>query len=196
MIAEFLCQEYAHHERYGVRLDECLRLESVPGRRITHPDLDDPAANADRRRVFARYRGYGAGGYSYLTDFPATGVAWNWVALTPAELLQSKYIGYPGSTWMELSGGTRDPTVAARRIGAGYKASDPSTRLFIDLAAKLRAGLTVPPVMLVSADDGETRVILEGHTRITAYALAPEAIPREVAVILGVSPDIANWDEY
>ncbi len=196
MIAEFLRQEYAHHERYGVRLDECLRLESVPGRRITHPDLDDPAANADRRRVFARYRGYGAGGYSYLTDFPATGVAWNWVALTPAELLQSKYIGYPGSTWMELSGGTRDPTVAARRIGAGYKASDPSTRLFIDLAAKLRAGLTVPPVMLVSADDGETRVILEGHTRITAYALAPEAIPREVAVILGVSPDIANWDEY
>lgn len=196
MIAEFLRQEYAHHERYGARLGECLRLERVPAQHITRPNLNDPSGNGDRRRVFARYRGYGADGYSYLTDFPATGVAWNWVALTPPEMLQSKYIGYPGSIWMELSGGTRDPRVAARRIRAGCKASDPGTRVFIDLAAKLCAGLTVPPVMLVSADDGETRVILEGHTRITAWALAPEAIPSEVAVILGVSPDIARWDEY
>ncbi len=196
MIAEFLRQEYASHDRYGTRIDKCLHLEGVPARRITDADLADPVANAERRRVFARYRGYGAGRSSYLTDFPATGVAWNWVVLTPFELLESKYNGYPGSEWMDLSHGTRDPRVAAKRITAGDEASDHGTHVFIDLANRLRSGLTVPPMILVSADDGETRVILEGHTRITAYALAPEAIPDEVHLILGTSPAIANWDEY
>jgi len=196
MIAEFLSQEYANHGRYGARIAECLRLEGVTAQRITDANLTDPVANAERGRVFAQYRGYGAGGYSYLTDFPATSVEWNWVALTPVELLESKYTGYPGSIWMNLSCGTRDPRVAAERITAGDEASDHGSHVFIDLANRLRSGLTGPPMILVSADEGETRVILEGHTPITAYALAPEAIPDEVHLILGTSPAIANWDEH
>ncbi len=194
MIAEFLRQEYANHDRYGARIDECLHLEGVAARRITDADQTDPVANAERRSVFARYRGYGAGGYSYLTDFPATGVAWNWVALTPDELLDSQYIRY--TPWSNLSQGTRSPRVAAERIRTGLDIPGHNFQVFLALADELRAGLVVPPLFLVSADDGETRVILEGHTRITAWALAPEAIPSEVAVILGVSPDIARWDEY
>jgi hypothetical protein len=54
----------------------------------------------------------------------------------------------------------------------------------------------VPPLILVSADDGATRVVLEGHTRLTAYALAPETLPDESEVLLGLSPEIASWDEY
>ncbi len=195
-IAEFLRQEYASHDRYGAQIDACLAEEGVPARLLMEPDLADPGANADRRRVLARYRGYGAGGYSYLTDFPDTGVVWNWVALTPDELLASRYIGFPASLWMHLSAGTRDPRVAAERINAGYDTPDRDSRTFMDLAAKLRSGLTVPPPTLVSADGGDTRVILEGHTRITAYALAPETIPAETHVILGTSPSIARWDEY
>jgi len=194
MIAEFLHQEYARHERYGARLDECLGQEGVAVRHITHPDLADPIANADRRRVFARYRGYGAGGTSYLTDFPDTGVAWNWATLGPDELLDSRYIRY--TPWSNLPGGTRSPRVAADRILAGVDLPDRDVRVFLELADDLRAGLMVPPLILVSADDGATRVVLEGHTRITAFALAPETIPEEIPVILGTSPAIANSDEY
>jgi hypothetical protein len=39
-------------------------------------------------------------------------------------------------------------------------------------------------------------VALEGNTRLTAYALVPEAIPSEVRVLIGTSPAIARWDEY
>jgi hypothetical protein len=39
-------------------------------------------------------------------------------------------------------------------------------------------------------------VILEGHARITAWSLAPETIPSEVRVLMGMSPEIARWDEY
>jgi len=194
MIAEFLRQEYAHHARYGPRIDECLRAEDVSTSIVISPNLGDPVENADRRRVFGCYRGYGAGGYSYLTDFPDSGVVWSWVALSPDELLDSVYIRF--AYWTELSQGTRAPRVAADRIRSGDFAGSDLYQFYVELAARLRSGLSVPPVILVSADDGKTRIILEGHTRVTAFALAPEAIPEETHVILGASPDIAKWDEY
>jgi len=194
MIAVFLQQEYAHRNRYGERIDACLGEEGVDASRITEPNLDDPIANDDRRRVFARYRGYGAGQPSYLTDFPDTGVKWNLVALTPGELLDSRFIRY--AYWTDLSGGTRLPKIAAERIRAGIGVEGQPHQHFLDLAKKLRQGLKVPTMILVSADNGKTRVVLEGHSRITAFALAPDAIPDETEVMLGTSPDVARWDEY
>jgi hypothetical protein len=194
MIAEFLRQEYASRDRHGARLDASLHQEGIRPVRITDPDLSDPVQTDERRRVFARYRGYGTGSPSYLTDFPSTGVKWSWVSITPEELLDSRYIRY--EYWTELSAGTRSPRVAAQRILAGQTAPVADTPRYLDLAAKLRAGLQVPPIILVSADGGKTRVILEGHTRITAFALAPETIPDPLDVILGMSPEIARWDEY
>ncbi len=194
MIAEFLRQEYAHLERYGARIDECLCEEGVSLYRITSPDVSNPVQSDEWRRVFARYRGYGTGNPSYLTDFPATGVAWNWISISPDELLNSQYIQY--DYWTELSGGTRSPRVAAERILSGQSESQADASTLVELAGKLRAGFQVPPLILVSADGGHTRVILEGHSRITAYALAPETIPTPMNVILGTSSEIARWDEY
>ncbi len=74
MIVEFLRQEYASQERYGARIDACLREEGVDAVIITAAVLTDPEADAVRRRVFARYRGYGTGESSYLTGFPEAGV--------------------------------------------------------------------------------------------------------------------------
>jgi hypothetical protein len=39
-------------------------------------------------------------------------------------------------------------------------------------------------------------VVLEGHFRLTVYALVPEAIPSDVTVLLGTSPDIIQWVDY
>lgn len=190
MIAQFLQQEHAHPERYGITLGAALRTEGVSPDRLSDPDIADQVANAERRRVLAHYRGYGAGRPSYLTDFPDRGVDWQWVALTPHEVLDSRYIRY--AYWTDLSAGTRSPRVAADRIRRG----EVEGTSFLPLAERLRDGLVIPPLILVSADDGATRVILEGHARITAYALAPKTIPDEVEVILGTSPEIARWDEY
>jgi hypothetical protein len=197
MIACFLQQEYAHPERYGIMLGAALRVEGVSPGRLTNPDVTDPCANADRRRVLARYRGYGTGQSSYLSYFPDHGVDWRWVALTPEEVLDTRYIRY--EYWTDLSAGTRSPRVAAARLRAGCETADPADRTgsaFFALAERLRAGLVVPPLILVSADGGETRVILEGHARVTAFALAPEMVPDEIEVILGTAPEIARWDEY
>lgn len=196
MIAEFLRQEHAARDRYGARIDACLWEEGVDATILTDLDLGDPAANAARRRVFARYRGYGTGEASYLTGFPDTGVTWAWWHLTPAELLRSRYIRY--SYWTALSGGTRSPVEAARRIQAGVEVYGVSNAGFLELADRLREGLRVPPLILVTAmeDNPDALVVLEGHARITAFALAPDAIPDPIDVLVGSSPAIARWDEY
>jgi hypothetical protein len=189
MIALFLQQEYANHVRYGAVIEESLAAEHATPSLITAPDLTSTTGNETRRRVFARYRGYGTGTPSYLTDFPSSGVVWNWVTLTP----DSRMIRYIATN--ELAANTRSLREAATRISRGELASAFADRV-LSLAAQLRDGLTLPPAFLVSADGGTTRVILEGHTRLLVYALAPETIPSPIEVLLGTSPDIACWDEY
>ena len=193
MIALFLQQEYASTSRYGGLLEVCLREVGASSPLLTEPRLDNPAEVATRRRIFARYRGYGSGHPSYLTGFPDTGVTWSWVSLSPVELLDSLLIRYLADH--ELGAGTRNPREVACRIQRGEVSSEFADRTR-DLAHRLRTGLVVDPIILVSADNGVTRVILEGHTRVLAWALAPETIPPETEVLLGTSPAIASWDEY
>jgi hypothetical protein len=193
MVALFLQQEYANHVRYGLVIEECLAAEHATPDLITAANLTSAEGNDTRRRVFARYRGYGTGTPSYLTDFPSTGVVWNWITLTPDELLDSRMIRYIATH--ELAANTRSLREAANRISRGELNSAFADRVQ-DLASRMRNGLQVPPAILVSADDGTTRVILEGHTRLLAYALAPETIPSPIEILLGASSDIARWDEY
>jgi hypothetical protein len=194
MIAEFMAQEIASHERYGEFTRAALEAEGVDESLFFEPDLASERDNAARRRVLGRYRGYGTGLPNYLTGFPSEGVAWNWYGLRPAELLDCLYIRY--SYWTEISAGTRSPRIAADRIRDGQTAFGVPNDNFERLAARFRLGFRVPPLILVSADGGETLVVMEGHARITAYALAPEAIPDPIEVLIGMSPDIARWDEY
>jgi len=198
MIAEFLRQEYASRDRYGARLDACLRDEGMSSRLITDPDLASQDDNAQRRRLFGRYRGYGSGEPSYLTGFPTVGVDWFWAHLSRDEVLRVRYIRY--SYWTALSAGTRSPVVAAERIRAGIEVYGVSNAGFLGLAGRLRQGLRVPPLIvvtaLVTATDADALVVLEGHARLTAFALAPETIPPTLKVLVGASPAIARWDEY
>lgn len=198
MISEFLRQEYASTVRYGEHITKALNSIGATSDLITNPNLDDPEENEQRRSVLREFKGYGSGKSSYLTDFPTTGVVWRWMTLTPEELLDCKYIRY--EFWSELSAKTRSPRVAADRI---VRNQIPETEVyqeariaFLGLSELLRHGASVPPLILVSADGGRTRVVLEGHTRLTGFALSPESIPEPITVLLGTSPEIARWDEY
>ena len=119
-------------------------------------------------------------------------VQWDRVLLAREELADIRYIDW--SYWNELSGGTRSPVHAARRIHEGIAPFGVPSDGF--LAAAERVGDRWPPLIVCSAGGGEPLVVLEGHLRLTAYVLAGDAAPAEVEALLGTSSRMADWALY
>jgi hypothetical protein len=188
MVAVFLRGELPS-ERWGPAIDQALLNAGADRRLVLEPDLSDPVANAMRRRVLADHRAYPVDGLfgGYPDD-----VRWEWTALTPDELLAVRYIDW--SYWNELSGGTRLPADAARRLREGVEPFGVPTDGFFELAAEVAAGERFSPLILVDGPAG--LVALEGHARLTAYALEPTAIPQELEVLVGTSPRMSGWGCY
>jgi hypothetical protein len=116
-------------------------------------------------------------------------IVWERAALTPEEVLRVRYIEY--DYWVELSGGSRLPADAAERIRAGITAFRVPNDGFFELAAALAA--TLPPeLILLGGAEGDELVVLEGHARVTAFALGPEALPPQLEVLLGRSARIGE----
>lgn len=196
MIAEFLRQEYASSERYGTNITRCLTANGARPILLTDPDLTNSDDNAARRRILGCYRGYGESRTSFFTDFPTAGVEWQWVSLDREEIFTTWFIRYWAAQW----GGCRNPRDVARMIhtgnGPARVRADGTLDRIRAVAESLRTGQSIPPLIIVSADQGSTRVVMEGNTRLTAYALAVNALPAAITVLLGTSADIARWDEY
>jgi hypothetical protein len=195
MVAAFLGQELAS-ERFGAPLAACMARLGLRPEQVSSPDLSDAVQNALRRAALRAHRGYAtpAGGEQYLVGFPAEAVRWDWMALAPVELLDVRYIRY--DYWLALSGGSRRPLDAAANICAAVRPFGVSNAGFLAAADQLRAGATFPPLILVTAGSPRELVVLEGHLRLTAYALAREAIPPQVHALVGQSPAVAAWDLY
>jgi hypothetical protein len=94
------------------------------------------------------------------------------------------------SYWVELSGRSRRPSDAATRIKAGLRAFDVPDEPFFDAAEALAGGTRFPPLILVGAEPDDL-VCLEGHLRLTAYALA--GFPAAVECLIGTAPDMGHW---
>jgi len=87
------------------------------------------------------------------------------------------------------------PLVAARRIREG-EIPGSTAEWHEPIAARLRSGDPPPELIVVSVPDLAKLVLLEGHVRLTAYALFPDYLPEALEVFLGVSDEIAGWSEY
>lgn len=196
MIAEFLRQEFASSARYGANLNRCVHLHNAKSRLLTHPDLHNAVDNTTRRRILGCFRGYGEGRSSFFTNFPDAGVTWQWMQINRDELLSTRLIRYCAEPWK----GCRSPREVARMIRNGdipdsLKEDGTMGRIEV-LVTAVRTFRSLPPLLLVSADEGQTRVVMEGNTRLIVYALAEEALPQETTILIGYFPLIARWDEY
>lgn len=93
-------------------------------------------------------------------------------------------------TWLDLTNGTRlvgdgaaniDTVPATENINANVKA----------VAALVRAGRRFPELILIARQREGPKVVMEGHTRATAYVIA--GAPDLVECFLGISPQIGSW---
>lgn len=185
MVACYLAGEITS-ERFGDAIRAELAARGLNDDVVTAPDIADTPENRARDAVLAATRGWGED-REMFTGFP-TDVSWVWARLRPDELARVRYIEY--SYWNEISGGSRLPVDAARRIEAGVTVFGiPNTR-FLRLADVLRGGGTFPPLILAGPARDEL-VCLEGHLRLTAYALA--RFPTELKCPIAVDPRLAHW---
>lgn len=185
MVASFLQGEMSS-ERFGLALREALRAGGQPECLLAHPDLSDRRANQVRRALLASARGYGED-RELFEHFPLD-ARWVWARLSASELARVRYIEY--SYWNELSGGSRLPADAARRIDAGVRPWGVSNERFRRAAAALRRGERFPPFILAGRRYEEL-VCLEGNLRLTAHALA--GFPIETECLVGTAPDMQRW---
>ena len=164
-------------ERYGPRI-----RRTIDERLLLEPDLADATENGLRRAALTTVRGYESR-EGLFHGFPDD-LLWTWAELEPDEVLEVLYIEY--DYWVELSRGSRKPSDAAEQIRAGVDVFRvPSAEFLADV------GADAPPMILVG--DGTRHLVLEGHTRLTRYALQPDALPPALKVLLGRSQRIAEW---
>jgi hypothetical protein len=190
MIAVFLRSEI-DSSRYGDKLRSILARDGRGESLLLAPDLDDSAANDYRRRLLDEHRAYERREGLFL-DFPRR-VEWHRVALERDEVLGVLYIDW--EWWLELSGGTRRPTDAARRILAGeIPGADPATDEA--LVAALRASPPPPELIAATTPEHAPIVLVEGHVRLTAYATFPHYLPDELEIVLGVSDEMERWCQF
>jgi hypothetical protein len=188
-IAVFLRAEI-DSKRYGEKLRALLRRDGRDEDVLRRPHVADAGENAYRRGLLDEHRSYGR--RDGLFDAFPLHVDWFRALLSSDEVLDILYINW--DWWLELSGGTRRPRDAARRI-LGGEIEGVSAGGNEPIAAALAIG-GQPELIAVTTPAHTPVVLVEGHARLTAYALFPDHLPRELEILLGVSEQIADWCQF
>ena len=168
MISEFLKAEY-HSERFSERIKKVMKELLLDESIILSADLNNANENIARKKLLGEFRGYGLN-RKLFENFPNE-IQWSLCNFESHDLVNIRYIDY--SYWNELSKGTHSPLTAAQTILDGTEIYNQSNEGFLRAAEYIKSGgKFLRPILLTS--DSEHFVIVEGHLRITAFALAPE----------------------
>jgi hypothetical protein len=175
--AEIDSPKWGRHYRAAMRARGLERA-----RLIGAPDLSDAQANRDRMNLLGDVRGFGRG-IGLFRGFPLD-VEWKHVMVEPPDFQRLKYIS-GDADWLDLSGGTRLVREGARnlQIDSRIAASVRRTRRAIE------QGRCTAALILVEGDRGDL-VIVEGHTRATAYVVLWD---RSFPAFIGTSPLMMQW---
>lgn len=179
MILEFLKAE-STSERFSGQLKQAMEGLGFDQEIISKADLQSEIQNAQRKKLLGVFRGYGEG-RELFERFPTQFTEWSLCSFSELDLENIRYIDY--SYWNELSAGTRKPLAAVETVRKGIRIFDVSNDRFLRAAEYIEGGGTFPKLFFVTSDY-ESFVIVEGHLRMTAYALVPKYFDK-VEVIVG-----------
>jgi hypothetical protein len=191
VVATFLRAEL-DSGRYGETLRAALVCDGLEPEVLRSPNLADETENRYRRRLLDEHRAYERR-EGLFAGFPRR-VDWFRAALTGEEVLDILYIKW--DWWLRVSGGSRRPRDAAERIRGGEAPGITADEGDEAIAAALQANVPPPELIAVTNPAHAPLVLVEGHIRLTAYALFPEYLPEEVEILLGVSSEIDDWSQF
>jgi hypothetical protein len=187
MVLAFL-QAEIDSPRYAHYIEIALRGSGHSARLIYDANLDNDSENEARRIILAQYRGFGRNSYLFA-GFPAD-VSWRRVELERSEYNRLLFARDPN--WVEMSGGTRRPSRLLERMRHGEIHAD-----FVGgitaIQEQLRSGRRYPELIVAEGANGDF-ILIEGHTRATAYHAS--ALEENVKLIVASSPSMNRWRYY
>lgn len=167
MVFEFLRTEF-YSDRFSEQLKKAMNSLSIDDQILLSANLENKEENALRKELLGEFRGYGRN-QELFENFPSQ-IEWSICSFSKDDLEKIKYIDY--SYWNELSAGTRSPLTAAKAVREGITIYGQSTEGFLNAAKYLEDGGLFQNMIFLTADFNSF-IIVEGHLRMTAYALTP-----------------------
>lgn len=167
MVFEFLRTEF-YSDRFSEQLKKAMNSLSIDDQILLSANLENKEENALRKELLGEFRGYGRN-QELFKNFPSQ-IEWSICSFSKDDLERIKYIDY--SYWNELSAGTRSPLTAAKAVREGITIYGQSTEGFLNAAKYLEDGGLFQNMIFLTADFNSF-IIVEGHLRMTAYALTP-----------------------
>lgn len=155
---------------------------------VDQPNFQSDEENRVRRELLTAVRGYG--NRTFLFEGFPTNVTWRKVAIEAEDADKLKYANY--ETWVRLSGGSRLVVDGAKRVGANHVGENANENIKA-VVYDLRAGKRYP-ALIAAESEGGFLILVEGHTRATAYVLA--RIPQSIEIFVGSSPQMKLWAFY
>ena len=187
MLAAFLMAEI-DSSRYGPNIRANLAARRLERRLIDAPNMTDSVENATRRQLIGN-RGY-ENREALFAAFPRD-VTWRRVELEAPDFDTMRYINdtKAGSYWANLSDGTRLVSAGARNLR--QRPADPDTQQIGAIAQALRKGVRFPATNRSATPRGFFDLLIEGHSRATAYVM--EHFAGVVEAFVGSSPSMPSW---
>lgn len=189
MVLAFLKAEI-DSPRFKKPIEDTLRTLGFTRALIDKANLTNSVENRARENCLV-FRGF-KNNEALFKGFPDD-ISWERVALSKKELGTLKYANYP--TWVSLSEGTRLVADGAKNIDIIQVAEN--TNINVKSVKKLvEAGTIFPELILVSRNKKDKAILIEGHTRATAYQIARNYLHDEIEAIIGYSEDLVRWIWY
>ena len=177
--------------RFKDDLKKSLSLLNLSEFIITNANLGNEKENTLRKELLGQFRGYGKN-IDLFENFPQI-ESYKLCEFTNDDLKNIYYINY--SYWNELSDYTSLPMVAAKNILNGKTIFDVSNESFLHGAEKIVNGEKFPPMIFLTYDY-TSFIILEGHSRMTIFALQPDYFKNVQAFVLKCSKDeLDKWNK-
>lgn len=189
MVLAFLKAEI-DSPRFKGSIEDTLSRLGYTRALIENANLNNSLENQARANCLA-FRGF-KNNQALFQGFP-TDILWERISLSKKELGILKYANYP--TWVNLSVGTRLIADGAKNIDIIQVAENTNTN--VKAVQKLvESGAVFPELILVSKNKKDDLILIEGHTRATAYELAKDYLKDEIEVIVGYSEGLGSWIWY
>lgn len=188
MILEFLKTEY-HSDRFSEHIKKIMNELLLDEGIISSANLNHANENIARKKLLGEFRGYRQN-RELFENFPDE-IQWSLCNFVRNDLDNIRYIDY--SYWNELSQGTHSPLTAAQTVRNGVEIYNLSNEGFMKAAEFIKNGGKFPrPIFITS--DLEYFTIVEGHFRMTAFALVPEYF-NNIECFVGKcsSADLKKW---